>query len=164
MKIIKNTNINFLFTVLSVCVVACSPSAEDMVGSAQSALDASNFSKALNESNAALKNPSIMTNEPIALRFEIIRLHALASSGQGQEVVRSLERLNEGTPKVLPTTLYLELAYELQASKDVGNALNVLRTGDRQFPEEHEKFGQTIQAYKDIKIDPPEIPNISCIY
>lgn len=154
-------NLGLIGTLL--LIVACSPSAEDRVKGAQAALDASDFAKAQTESEAALKEPSVTKDAKSVARLEIIRLQALAQTGNGKEVLSSLERLNGSMPAATPASLYRELGDKLRAAKDTSGAIDVLNAGDKRFPAEHQSFVDAIEAIKNAGIDPAEVEKLKAL-
>jgi len=144
-------------------LVACQGSLADREKEARTALDARDFPKARQISEAALVGVASGADAATAWRLEQIRLDALANDKQGAEVVASLERL-AGTyaPQVTPA-LYRSLADRLKAAGDTSGAIDVLAAGDKRFPQEHEVFAKDIEGLKQGKLDPAQVERLKAL-
>jgi len=143
-------------------LVACEASLADREKEARAALDARDFAKARQVSEAALAAAGTQ-DAATAWRLEQIRLDALAAEKQGAEVVASLERLAGRYPAQVTPALYRSLADRLKAAGDTSGAIDVLAAGDKRFPEEHEIFLKEIEALKQGGLDPAQVERLKAL-
>jgi hypothetical protein len=148
---------------LLLLLVACEPSLADREKEARAALDARDFAKARNVSEAALVDAASGKDAATAWRLEQIRLGALAHSKQGAEVIASLERLAGAYPAQVTPALYRSLADRLKAAGDTSGAIDVLAAGDRRFPQEHEIFVKDIEGLKQGNLDPAQVERLKAL-
>ncbi|HEY8517289.1 MAG TPA: hypothetical protein VIS07_17400 [Candidatus Binatia bacterium] len=144
-------------------LLACEASLADREKEARAALDARDFAKAQNISEAALVDAASGKDAALAWRLEQIRLDALSHQKQGAEVVRTLERLATQYPQQVTPALYRAQADRLKAAGDVTGAIDVLAAGDKRFPQEHEIFLKEIEALKQGNLDPAQIERLKAL-
>lgn len=154
----------FALPVLALLVLAgCEASLADREKEARAALDARNFAKAIELSQAALSAPGAAADAAASWRLEQIRLEALANQKQGKEIVLSLARLSRTNAAQVTPTLYRSLAGKLKAAGDTEGAIDVLAAGHERFPEEQQGFVDDIDAIKQGKLDPAQIEKLKAL-
>lgn len=80
--------------------------------------------------------------------FERIRLEAYARLGDGFQTGDALLRLERNFPAQINASLYLTLAEYLRETGELAEALQLLATGDKKFPDSATDFRAAIEDIK----------------
>lgn len=153
----------FALPVLFLLLAGCEASLADREKEARAALDAREFAKAIELSEAALSAPGASSDAATSWRLEQIRLDALANEKKGKEIVLSLERLASTNSAQVTPALYRSLAGKLKDLGDTAGAIDVLAAGHERFPQEHQAFLDDIDAIKQGKLDPAQIEKLKAL-
>ncbi|MBM4268403.1 MAG: hypothetical protein FJ144_17630 [Deltaproteobacteria bacterium] len=144
-------------------VLGCEASLADREKEARAALDARDFAKARELSEAALASSAAGGDAPTSWRLEQIRVEALANDKQSGEVVLTLERLSNAYPTQVTPGLYRSLAAKLKAAGDKSGAIDVLAEGHEKYPQEDEAFIADIDALKKESLDPAQVEKLKAL-
>jgi hypothetical protein len=115
---------------LSACL-ACSSSAPEQLADAREALADAAYPDAVAAAEAGL---AAAPDEVTAWGLELVRLEALARSGQGEESLALLDRLAAERPRSVPSSQYSATADQLRVAGQGPVAIQVLDLGMKRFP------------------------------
>lgn len=111
--------------------LACSASAPEQLADARQALADATYDDAIAAADAGLAaGPDEVTEWGLSL----VRLEALARSGQGEETLALLERLAAERPKSVLSSQYSATADQLRVAGQGPVAIQVLDLGMKRFP------------------------------
>lgn len=128
---------------------ACGPNLDAMRQSAEKSLNSGNYAAALETCNTALEGLGKKKADPkIVWGFERIRLEAYARLGDGFQTGDALLRLERDFPAQINASLYLTLAEYLRETGEMAEALQILATGDKKFPDAAADFRAAIEDIK----------------
>lgn len=147
--------------ILLALLAACGPKLEDHENQARAALNGKDWAGAIAAADLALAHPD--ADAAAKWRAEQIKLDAMASDGQGTEVLTSLERLGATYAAQVTPALYRALADKVKTAGDTMGAIDILAAGDRKFPAEHENFVKAIEDLKAGGMDPAEIEKLKAL-
>lgn len=129
--------------------LACGPNFDALRQSAEKSLHSGNYAAALETCNAALEVLGTKKADPkLVWGFERIRLEAYARLGDGFQTGDSLLRLEREFPSQINASLYLTLAEYLRETGEPAEALQILATGDKKFPDASADFRAAIEDIK----------------
>lgn len=130
-------------------MLACSPNFDAMRQSAEKSLNSGNYAAALTTCNEALAVLEKKKSDPkLVWGFERIRLEAYARLGDGFQTGDALLRLERNFPAQINASLYLTLAEYLRETGELAEALQLLATGDKKFPDSATDFRAAIEDIK----------------
>jgi hypothetical protein len=129
---------------LATGLASCAESAQDSLGEARAALADARYDEALAAAEAGLANPS---DEVTAWGLELVKLEALARGGQGEPTLAQLQKLAAERPENVPADQYAAIADQLRGAGAGPEAIAVLDSGLKRFPEDAELLRQ-IEAAK----------------
>ncbi len=124
--------------------MACGESAQDSLGEARAALADTDYDEALAAADAGLAGAP---DEVTRWGLELVKLEALARSGQAEPTLTQLKKLAEQRPQNVPADQYAATADQLRGAGAGAEAIQVLDFGLKRFPEDAELLRQ-IEAAK----------------
>jgi tetratricopeptide (TPR) repeat protein len=129
---------------LAMGLASCTESAQDSLGEARAALADARYDEALAAAEVGLANPA---DEVITWGLELVKLEALARGGQGEPALAQLQKLAAERPENVPADQYAAIADQLRGAGAGPEAIVVLDSGLKRFPEDAELLRQ-IEAAK----------------
>ena len=131
--------------VAAVLALACAESARDALEQARKALTETHYPEAIAAADAGLaRAPDAITSWGL----EVVKLEALARSGQGDQTLAQLEKLTAGWPDNMLADQFAVTADQLRAAGQGDAAIQALDKGLKRFPKDEALLGQIEQAKK----------------
>jgi hypothetical protein len=126
-------------------VAACGESARDALERSRKALADTRYPEALAAADAGLaRSPDATTSWGL----EVVKLEALARSGQGDPTLAQLEKLTAAWPDNMRAEQFAVTADQLRGAGQGAASIQVLDQGLKRFPEDPGLRGQIEQAKK----------------
>jgi predicted Zn-dependent protease len=113
--------------------LGCGGSAHDELALARQALADADYSEALDAADSGLAESP---DEVTGWGLELVKLEALARSGDGAAAAAQLNALAERHPDRVPVTQYSATAHQLRAAGRKPEAIQVLDAGVKRFPDD----------------------------
>lgn len=140
---------------LSAALMAgCSQSAADHLVQARSALADASYADAVEAADAGLREPG--GDERTTWGLQLVRLEALARSGQAEATKALLADLAARHPERIPTSQYAATADQLDKAGQGPAAIEVLDLGMKQYPNDP-MIAKLIGAQQSGHMDPAEL-------
>jgi hypothetical protein len=118
---------------VAVLTLACGGSAYERLAEARQGLADAAYDDALAAAEAGLRAGP---DEATAWGLELVKLEALARSGQGEAAGELLAALAAEHPERVPVTQYSATAHQLRAAGAKPEAIQVLDAGIQRFPDD----------------------------
>ena len=124
-------------------VVACAASARDALEQARKALAETHYSEAIAAADAGLaRKPDPVTSWGL----EVVKLEALARSGQGDQTLAQLQNLTDAWPDNMLAGQFAATADQLRAAGQGDAAARALDQGLKRFPQDPDLRAQIEHA------------------
>jgi hypothetical protein len=126
-------------------LAACAESARDALDQARKALAETDYPEAIAAADTGLaRSPDAITSWGL----EVVKLQALALSGQGDPTLAQLDKLTAGWPDNMLADQFAATADQLRAAGQGPAAIQALDKGLKRFPEDKQLLAQIEQAKK----------------
>ncbi|MDJ0786981.1 MAG: hypothetical protein QNK05_09270 [Myxococcota bacterium] len=123
--------LRLLCVLLMALALACSASPQGQLADARAALADADYAAAIDAAEAGLAGGP---DEVTAWGLELVKLEALARTGEGEAVVALLDRLGSERPNDVPPSQYSATADQLRVAGKGPEAIQVLDLGMKRFP------------------------------
>ena len=138
---------------LMLAICACGKSSQDHLADARKDLAGSAYADAIASADAGLEGaPDAVTSWGL----ELVKLEALARSGQGEATRAQLEKLAAENPDRVSAADYSGTAQLLRAAGQKSEAIQVLDMGSKRFPDDP-VISQMIAESVEKGVDPAEL-------
>jgi predicted Zn-dependent protease len=138
---------------LMLVVCACGESSQDHLSGARKSLAGSDYADAIASADAGLAgSPDAVTTWGL----ELVKLEALARSGQGEATRAQLEELAAENPDRVSAADYSGTAQLLRAAGQKSEAIQVLDMGNKRFPDDS-VISKMIAESVEKGVDPAEL-------
>ena len=134
-------------------LAACGGTPQDHLGAARAALADASWSDALEEAESGL---SASPEDPVAWGLELVKLEALARSGDGDAALAQLTHLGERYAEWVPPSQYSATASQLRLAGNRPAAIQILDLGLKLHPEDW-AIAQLIDQAKEGSTDSEEL-------
>jgi hypothetical protein len=118
---------------IAVCLLGCGGSAREELAVGRQALADADYAEALDAADSGL---AADPDETTQWGLELVKLEALARSGDGAAAAAQLNALAERHPDRIPVTQYSATADQLRVAGRKVEAIAVLDAGVKRFPDE----------------------------